>query len=1676
MSHSSNHFLTLDATKKPTVRKGVNFQSYIPPVLPGGKQPPSRSAQLNKVHVAIDTRVGSTLERVTKTLPDMGPFNVIAQELAVEFLEAQAQAMKDDVDSGSKPSTYWDAFEESLDKMVKQEIVDDRAPRASSFSLDTLRTLLSRLESWNERSIKATLGTGQVLSTEVDELLEEARIIEQRVELPVEVLNKLRVLQKVGETFANKVRSKLTLKGKEKVPLRVLTELMKEAEALPIETEEVRFFRNQRGRIQALCHSAQKASRDKSLEKSKDVTIEAAEIRAILPDLDFVQTQVSMAEWVQKAMAKTDKKSSVPLQTIEQLFEDPSAALIKAEDCEIMQILQKAMNEGRAWQNSANKILAGIQQSKTTKQMPTVEVLQALLDEHAKLNKVSVPLVSSNIEGLLRRAKAWMKKQERTLSGTWSLVDAKSLMEEGKQLSSQVDLNPQFGDLVQEVEKAEAWCSRARLLLASLALTDIDQLEPLVNSSFKAPAVADLSNENQEGPITKRLRTTGYGDRLSLNSRELQALKNYESSLADLTATIAAVEPWLVPLLSSEKLPKQQDLLLLRESLGIVRDLSLEEDVNRLCEGTLKWNDRAEAVLGSPFPRPAGVLRSLATLVHELAANPMRYDHWKPILEAAKMEVWAHQVRYVQIPMDEASIDLLVSSCPFPLNTDEENKFEEREIAGRVTEWQNEWMRQVLGLERRSDERGDEMTVVRYAQIARQSKVKACNDLLVPRRNPMHSRSEAEQFLSDLQNGKIVHLQSLITRIEIALNRNSALEEASENLAERLALDFRGEYQPDLFQDLLALLESVEQADLKVSHFDRVFTPIVGRLLQFQANVRALFRWDHDETVTEAGFRPSLEEVEQMWRSICMEAEQQLKLSQSFLKSVAYIASAFAVIESAHSWRSDLKELVGRLTVVNGERIPINLLRRHVFQWGKLQAITPYMDIVSDSDVEAVDRWEQQVSQVINRSKQRPRALLGEAEELLKSAPSPLGVYSQDFEILASHVEIAQKIRNASFHTISQSFLARSQSAGTDSDSFIAELTNLSKESRASLVDSGVFLLLETELRILRIEAIFKNVLGRPHVVPLEFLVVFIDQTALYCNAIESSWEHPEDRSMHLKGVVFFPNQTLVDACRTKITKTIKWRHFSSDFLSHLPPHHEALLAATPGSGSRKNASNFDQPPPQDLNQLEAMINAALGAPPTAAGEKILDIVLRNLEKDLPPMDYNPDKPKPASPEYVYPLPLYQLPPSAPSTPVPGAAQPSKRGSSKNSANQAAVPPENPLLLKGLSPMHQLLYQVPWVRPGMGYLSPLNEVMLRRPPEWVSAERERFLRKISRPGLPLKSALEFLVEHKRASLFQTTEYVRMRSFAATALRTVRTCMNKFSFLAARNKHEETDVPVEHWERILQPTASGGEGLDEGSVSGPPAAPSAQKENEEVELVGLLLQLEALAFQVPTKFRLLMLMLDMYDWRVKSQCVCHHMSKNGRPRPWTGDERALSHWATAPALVDIFAQRPAPPYIPGSDPLSLYVVPAPPPKPYVLCSMHMSFYYVIECCRHFIRVMSDMCELCYNVTTTDQEDMFWISCDACDKWFHGRCAGVSQQASSFTCPHCTLSSELASQEKKRLAMSVLQALPAKKFQPVDSSVRTEEAGKLLNEAKQQQIIVTCNPVELGIFKRLVPDRS
>jgi hypothetical protein len=1694
---SQSHFLTLDANKKPSIRKGVDYQSYIPAVLPGPKiGRPKGSGALKKVHVALDVKVGNVMEKMEKSFPEMGPFNMIAPEHASEYLKSITGSVKSDGVVRVPNSSYWDHLQDSLDKIVKQEGIDDGVLSSGGFSLESLRSLLSQLEAWNERAIRATLGTGQVLSSEVDELLEEARLIGKKIELPKDVLARLRVLQRAGQSFSSKVQTKLSLKTKEKVPLAVLTDLMKEAEALPIETEEVRFFRNQRGRIHTLCHSAQKATKDKSLEKSKEVTIEAAEIRAILPDLMFLKEKVSIGEWVQKALSKVDKRASVPLSVIEQLFDDPSAALIKPEECEIMQNLLTTMREAQAWQTKAQKTLAGIAVPHMPKRMPSIDTLQALLDEHASLSKVSVPSLSSTIEGLIRRAKAWIKKQERTLSGTWSLGDAKNLLDEGKQISSQVDLNPEIGVLDAEVEYAEKWCSEAKSLIASLALSEIDRLGPLVDNSFR--------DTDSVPPSAKRARNTPESPqyspppfdptRVNLSSaKQMQALKNYENSMTELSLNLTSVKSsGLITHLETTVLPTQDQLESLKSSLGIVRDPNLEIDITQLHDGAQKWADRAATVIAVPFPRPAGVLRALSTLIHDLRVSPMRYRYWSEIVEIAAEEVWAHNMRYVTLPLPEGAIEYLMSTCPFRPNTPTppevmdvdarvdslENvkscRARENEISSVLQDKQDEWIQQVLGLSVREDVAGpssEELGLVEVAQEIRSIYANACKELLNPRR--ASKRAEAEEFLQTLKSSPLLSMPSLITRVETAIAANRSFEATSVQLREKLREDHaeyksgiildRRTHNNGLFHELLSLLESVENAEIRVEHFDAHFTPLVSKLLKIQGSIRGVFKWDPDEVVTEPGFRPTLEAIESSWNLHRDEADESFQISEWFLQEVAYLASAHNVLSECRAWRVGLKNLVDSNT---GSLQSISTLKKHVSQWPLLAAVVPYDDILPAATMEQIDKWYSRVINVIGPARPgvRTRYSLEDMEYYLANAPAPLCVNSQEQASLQTHVERARELRTASVVSVTNSWKERESLdvpvIGSDGqlvddspsvdmineDYAGAELVNLLRECRKSPIAIGTEDYLEAESKCRAFNRTLWRLLARPHVVSWNLVQPFLEAGRIGWKGLVTGADQL------ITGVTFSPNVRMFETAEKRVAQTKEWsRDMAAKFVALIPDY---LLFNTEVGSKKKSLIAPPSSGPPTPSGRDA-IEGALSAPPTATGEKSLDILLRQLDRDFADLDTIEPTP-PQFEEYLYPLPLYQLPPQ-PTLAAPAPTSGTRKSSSqKGKPTISPLPNENPLLRKNLSPIQQLLFQIPWTRPGQGYLSPLNEVLHERTPEWCREQKQKLTERISRKGAPLHRALLVLLFHKRHGLFQTPEYVKIRHLAGQSVRTVRHCITRFPFVVP--KSGPGDLPPEYWEKYILP------GVYDDKKDG-------NAIDAELELFNQLLQLEALAIQVPTKYRLLLQILDLYDWKVRAQSVCHHMDKDARPRPWTGDTRALGYWPTVPRPHEIFSGLPVPPVVPG-DPLCIHVVAAPPPTEFIICAMHISFFYVIESCRHFIRVMTDMCELCYGVTNTDQVDTsFWIACDICDKWFHGKCAGLTQEVPQFTCPNCVLASPNFSLDKKRAAQIHIQSLPPRRLSPIPPALRVKEADDLIQEAKAQPVVMAVNPIELQSFQKL-----
>ncbi|KAF4725148.1 hypothetical protein FOZ63_025065, partial [Perkinsus olseni] len=103
--------------------------------------------------------------------------------------------------------------------------------------------------------------------------------------------------------------------------------------------------------------------------------------------------------------------------------------------------------------------------------------------------------------------------------------------------------------------------------------------------------------------------------------------------------------------------------------------------------------------------------------------------------------------------------------------------------------------------------------------------------------------------------------------------------------------------------------------------------------------------------------------------------------------------------------------------------------------------------------------------------------------------------------------------------------------------------------------------------------------------------------------------------------------------------------------------------------------------------------------------------------------------------------------------------------------------------------------------------------------------------------------------------------------------------------------------------------------------------------------------------------------------------------------------------------DIFESPEFPPGTPVLPHAADNVVIAPPVEDYIQSTLQMRVFYLVECCRHFMTVYTDMCEICNIPTTLHTDTDSWITCDVCDKWYHQKCARVSPDCTSFVCPIC-----------------------------------------------------------------------
>jgi hypothetical protein len=136
--------------------------------------------------------------------------------------------------------------------------------------------------------------------------------------------------------------------------------------------------------------------------------------------------------------------------------------------------------------------------------------------------------------------------------------------------------------------------------------------------------------------------------------------------------------------------------------------------------------------------------------------------------------------------------------------------------------------------------------------------------------------------------------------------------------------------------------------------------------------------------------------------------------------------------------------------------------------------------------------------------------------------------------------------------------------------------------------------------------------------------------------------------------------------------------------------------------------------------------------------------------------------------------------------------------------------------------------------------------------------------------------------------------------------------------------------------------------------------------------------------------------------------------------------------------------------------------------------NVRFFYVVEAVRHFYRIFSEMCELCSAITTVDTDNLFWISCDKCESWFHGPCAALVEPSEHFVCPQCVIKDSYASPGQKQAATVIITTCssvgPKRIGAPLTNLQKTLEEGERILLAK------VIDTPELAILRRIIARRS
>ncbi|KAF4668307.1 hypothetical protein FOZ61_006710 [Perkinsus olseni] len=1476
-----------------------------------------------------------------------------------------------------------------------------------------LRHEVSRLRDWTLKA-RRLLGEGsastmgrQMGMKEAQELLTEGRSLDRGVGSLHKEVSEIQKMVAQAEAFAVKVRTAKPAPNDNLMSLPMLTDLVVEGLALRVFPEpEMTYLQQQQELVRLLAEKLREATQANCLESCQIVLYEDEGMDVDLgPKIDRLREHVTISEWASRAQTKLHgRRSQLPLSTVEHLLADDNATeKLDPQHCLELRTLLEARTAGRAWQEQAQRYLRAdtvLQHGKDPDEEDltargTLDQLTVLLEEHSDLPRVCVPHAAQQLEALIRRGRQWLRKVQRLLILERSTEvcptasDGQLVVEEAleSEVTKSIDFTQQIEELTRAVASCEDWTNDAVAALDRVkAVEKLGSESPPTPKRRKKEAPSTPSENDDEallGELTKVLDR--YNDEVKPRMDELPGLEEFEAL--------------------SERV----------KGLSL-RDINLEKEVQRVIDKTRKWQGKVmNDIQEAQFPRPHGVLKRLVSLLSKFLAGGIAGAHPREYLQllvgAAQEEVWACKVRSIVaegtgLPMKTPTLEELYEDFPFALKAlvaprEEISRLEDggcppdqtlvairqasEHLSSSLPSWSFEWPNRYPSNPTRVRDRegstartiGGEWDVIMILKAILSGAEHVTKNATS---RPAAFWAEVEKVLEGC-TATLLRLDGPLETVRAVQRTNSELERRSSDLLARMEADHnasqevaeRSGVDSSLFTDLLDLLKNVDDCPCTTINFEKTLRPLVTRLAEWQKRARELFQWDENESPLPDAPKPGRSEVEVYINDLKADSDLMSLVSMNFLDQVGFISGVLGAARSVDEWERGLETM---LKLPEGD-LSLAALRKHVGQRSHLAIDFPWSETTQRAAFEA-DQW---LTLLQSRRSRRKHLTLKTAEEILRATLPPeegddsgftreIINKSEECVELKKHVEAAKEHLQNAVEAIQASHRARTQpeEEGSAVD-HVEVLSALVAEGKALYVQTGIGKWLSLELRARNDNRRMREAFEKDNCT--------LEEARQICQSVRAPTANLSKQQQRTPMSDESPAEAEVISSLTSELETMDFscdaellRRLSRE-VAAAEAYQDRINLVLKTCGSTSSTGRVEKDP-----EIDRVIDKSL----ESCGD----------QSSLPPAGRH----KP--PDYAFPLPFYTA-----LLPAPTAAL------AKKAKKPEPVVDALPLCLG-------IIDMAPWNAPPVSHTrAPVEEAVRQQrvalqgmTPDQREAEKLHFRAHLRKAKSTMSEALTVLAFAPKVRL-RMEEVEELRWVIAWTMESVRDILRRHSVLVPNPTATRSNPLVsasheyEAWELALVGDSELGEEAGEGN-----GAKSAQQTTID-DLLEVLLQVDSLPLSVRLKSRVVTAVEAAFDWRVRAQCLVHNLKpEKSRPRPWVGDRRTLEYWSGhGQRCRDIFESPEFPPGTPVLPHAADNVVIAPPVEDYIQSTLQMRVFYLVECCRHFMTVYTDICEICNIPTTLHTDTDSWITCDVCDKWYHQKCARVPPDCTSFVCPIC-----------------------------------------------------------------------